>query len=56
MQPLKMGKVGKPHGRNPSPKRVKNKYVEKKTKRGDLNKTPQGKLPLEIAQETLSKP
>ena len=54
MQPLKMGKERKSHGKNPPPKKGKNKHA-KKNKEG-LNKTPQGQLPLKMAQETLSKP
>ena len=30
MQPLKMEKEGKPHGKNPPPKRGKYKHAEKK--------------------------
>ena len=58
MQPLKMGKEGKPHGKNHPPKRGKKKHAKKmkEVRKEGLNKTPQGKNPLEMAQETLSKP
>ena len=58
MQPLKMGKERKPHGKNPPPKKGKNKHTKKmmEGRKEGLNKTPQGQLRLEMAQETLSKP
>ena len=45
MQPLKMGKERKPHGKNPPPKRGKNKHVEKHEGRNASIRPPKDKFP-----------